>query len=69
MCRDFFENEISKGSTEDNLYYAYGIAAALNDDWEHAIPMLKLADSRAYAEKRREHIASLLSSHTKTDVP
>ena len=60
-CSSFFKARLADGNDEDNLYYAYGIAAALNRDWTVAVPMLKIALKRAYSEKRAEHIKSLLA--------
>ncbi len=61
LCRSYFEAERASGNDEDNVYYAYGIAAALNGDWKNARPNLKIALARAHAAKRIEHIARLLS--------
>ena len=60
-CRSFFDAEFEKGEDGDNLYYAYGIAAALNGDWTVAVPMLEVARERAYAPKRQQHIDRLLN--------
>jgi murein L,D-transpeptidase YcbB/YkuD len=61
ICRAFFEAQIKSGNDEDNLYYAFGIAAALNGDWNNAKPNLKIALDRSHAEMRSEHITRLLS--------
>ncbi len=61
LCRAFFEAQIKSGNDEDNLYYAFGIAAALNGDWKNAKKNLKIALERSYADKRSDHIKRLLS--------
>jgi hypothetical protein len=60
-CKEYFRSEIMAGNNDDNLFYAFGIAASLNGDWENAEPNLKIALDRAYAEKRISHIQELLS--------
>jgi len=60
QCKDFFKSRLAEGNDEDNLYYAYGIAAALNEDWMVAVPMLMVALERSYSDKRADHIKSLL---------
>ena len=61
LCRAFFEAQITSGNDEDNLYYAFGIAAALNGDQKNAKKYLTIALDRSYAEKRSDHIKRLLS--------
>lgn len=60
-CRAFFQAQLAAGNDEDNVYYALGIAAALNGDWEIAKPNLQVALERSYASKRGDHIKNLLS--------
>lgn len=62
VCKTYFEAELEAGSDEDNLHYAYGIAASLNDDWAPARCHLAIALKRCYknAERRRLHIGSLI---------
>jgi uncharacterized glyoxalase superfamily protein PhnB len=64
LCRSYFEAEIETGNDEDNLHYAYGMAAALNGDWEPARSHLGIALERCFpeADKRREHIRSLIGT-------
>ena len=61
LCRSFFEAELMAGNDEDNVYYALGIAAALNGHWGNAKPNLEIALERSYADKRVDHIKSLRS--------
>lgn len=62
-CLLFFQGQINIGNDDDNLYYAWGIASALNRDWANAIPMLGEARLRATHEKRIAHIDELLAPH------
>ena len=61
LCRDFFQAQLLAGNDDDNVYYALGVAAALNGDWIIAEPNLKTALVRSYASKRADHIKDLLS--------
>src|SRR6056297_380142 len=61
QCRDFFLARLADGEDGDNLYYAFGIAAALNGDWANGLPMLEEARTRATHEKRIAHIDRLLA--------
>jgi plasmid stability protein len=61
LCRAFFQTQLAAGNEGDNVYYALGIAAALNGDWEIAKPNLKTALERSYASKRVDYIKTLLS--------
>jgi hypothetical protein len=62
LCRSYFEAELGAGNDEDNLHYAYGIAAALNEEWATAWRHLEIALERCFqdAHKRRAHIRSLI---------
>jgi len=51
---------LDAGSDEDNLYYAYGIAAHANQDWPVMKKQLEVALQRAYAEKRKVHILRMM---------
>ena len=61
-CINFLERRLSSGDDEDNIYYALGIAAYSNGDWELAHRYLSCALTRAYARPRIEYINRLLSS-------
>jgi pentacotripeptide repeat protein len=58
----FFDAEVAAGSDEDNLHYAYGIAAHINTDWPMALKHLTIALDRAYAKPRIKHTKTLLAS-------
>jgi pentatricopeptide repeat protein len=62
LCKSYFDAELEGGNDEDNLHYAYGIAAVLNEDWDPARRHLEIALVRCFAdaEKRRRHIRSLI---------
>ena len=64
FCKSYFEAELGAGNDEDNLHYAYGIAASLNDDWTPARCHLTIALERCNkdAERRRLHIESLIGN-------
>jgi len=56
----YFQAELDAGNDEDNLYYAYGIAAHTNQDWAVMRVHLGVAFQRAYAEKRKNHIRRMM---------
>ena len=63
FCKSYFEAELETGNDEDNLYYAYGIAATLNEDWQMAWQNLKIARERCVeglGDKRIRHIDGLI---------
>lgn len=60
VCEPEFRALRAEGNDEDNLYYAYGIAAALNKDAAVAREMLGVARQRATHPNRVVHIDRLL---------
>ena len=60
VCLPLFRSAMEAGEDDDNLHYAFGIAAALNKDWVLAKKHLLIARERAYHPARVEHIDSLL---------
>jgi pentatricopeptide repeat protein len=65
-CQPWFRAAIDGEDDNDNLHYGFGIAAALNQDWENAFKHLEVARQRATHEKRIAHIDQLLSLAPKT---
>ncbi len=59
-CLPLFRSAMEAGDENDNLHYAFGIAAALNMDWAVAMKHLSIARERAYHPARVKHIDSLL---------
>jgi len=62
ICLPLFLSELEGGSDDDNLHYAFGIAACLNGDWLNAALHLKIALERSYHPKRTAYVNSLLRS-------
>ena len=62
-CKSYFRLEFERGNDEDNLHYAFGVAAALNEDWQFAQKHLNIALQRCFknASKRRGYIEYLIS--------
>jgi pentatricopeptide repeat protein len=59
-CLPLFRSAMESGVENDNLHYAFGIAAALNKDWALAMEHLPIARERAYHPARVEYIDRLL---------
>jgi tetratricopeptide (TPR) repeat protein len=62
ICLHHFLSELKKGVDDDNLHYAFGIAACLNKDWPNADIHLRVALQRSYHPKRTAHIKALLTT-------
>jgi pentatricopeptide repeat protein len=60
VCLPLFRSAMEAGEDDDNLHYAFGIAAALNKDWALAKKHLPIARERAYHPARVEYIDRLL---------
>ena len=53
LCASYFEAELAAGNDDDNIHYAYGIAACLNADWVPASRHLNIALERCFPEANR----------------
>jgi len=62
FCKGMFEAELKAGNNEDNLFYAYGIAAILKEDWSTAKKHLEVALERPCHEKRIADIERMLKA-------
>jgi hypothetical protein len=65
VCKGLFVKALEDGGDEDNLHYAYGIAAAINRDNGPALRHLAIARDRATHPKRIIHIDGLLGGLAK----